>query len=136
MSFGFSITDFKEVIALSWRLYTSLKEAPQDLKDLAKDLATVYGVLNHVLDDIKCVTAHGEGRVKMLQTMIAGLKATLNEVQVLVDKFRPLAADQAKPEQLWLKIKWVVGHSKLKRIRQDISLHISSFTLLMTSMGK
>lgn len=140
MSFGVSVTDLKEAISLSWRLYTSLKDAPQEIKDLAKDLATVYGVLNHVQDDIEAtesaILSHGEDRQKMLRSMTEGLKTTLVEIQGIVDKFRPLSAGSTKPEQLWIRLKWVVGQKKLKRVRQDISFHISSFTLLMTSMGK
>ncbi|KAJ9625386.1 hypothetical protein H2204_010359 [Knufia peltigerae] len=139
MSFGFSITDFKEVIKLSWDLYVSLKEGPEEIKNIARDLATIYGVLNHIHDDISgddsAIKAHGEGRVKMLQTMTLKLKATLDEVQRLVDKFRPMAATSKIPEQLWIKVKWVAGQKRIKRIHQDISFHISSFNLLMTSMG-
>jgi len=140
MSFGFSLTDFKEVIKISWDLYESLKECPQEIKDLSRDFATVYGVLNHVENDLgakeSAIRCHGEGRLKMLQTMILGLKGTIAEVQKLVDKFRPMAIESKKPEQLWLKLKWTVGQKRIKRVRQDLSFHISSFTLLMTSMGK
>jgi hypothetical protein len=140
MSFGFSLTDFKEVIKLSWQLYESLRDGPQDIKDLARDLTTVYGVLNHIEDDLgskeSAIRAHGKGRMKMLQTMTLGLKATLDEVQRLVDKYRPMAAGSKRPEQLWIKIKWLTGQKKIGRIHRDISFHISSFTLLMTTMGK
>jgi len=140
MSFGFSITDFKEVIKLSWGLYEALNEGPQEIRDLAKDFTTVYGVLNHIEVDLEAkessIRAHGETRLKMLQAMTQDLKRTIKEVQKLVDKFRPMAAESITPDQLWLRLKWTVGQKKITRIRQDISFHISSFTLLMTSMGK
>jgi hypothetical protein len=140
MSFGFSITDFKEVIKLSWDLYKALKDGPEDIRNIARDLTIVYGVLNHIEDDLQskdsAIKAHGEGRMKMLQSMTANLKATLDQVQKLVDKFRPMASGAKVTEQLWIKVKWVAGQRKIKRLHQDISFHISSFNLLMTSMGK
>ncbi len=140
MSFGVSVTDLKEVIQLSWRLYVSLKDGPEEIKSIARDLTTVYGVLNLIQADLElsdsAIKAHGEERVKMLHTMILGLKATLNEVQKFLDKFRPMAAGSKITEQLWVKVKWVVGQRKIKRIHQDVSFHVSSFNLLMTSMGK
>jgi hypothetical protein len=140
MSFGFSITDFKEVIKLSWDLYKALKDGPEDIRNIARDLTIVYGVLNHIEDDLQskdsAIKAHGEGRMKMLQSMTANLKATLDQLQKLVDKFRPMASGAKVTEQLWIKVKWVAGQKKIKRLHQDISFHISSFNLLMTSMGK
>lgn len=139
MSFGVSITDLKEAISLTWGLYNSLKDAPQEIKDLAKDLATVYGVINQIQDDLNAtksnILAHGEDRLKMLQSMTQGLNATLREVQDVVDKFRPMT-EVPKSERLWMKLKWVVSQKRIKRVRQDLSFHISAFTLLMTSMGK
>ena len=141
MSFGFSVTDFKEIIKLSWNLYESLKDCPHEIRDLAKDFTTIYGVLTHIEHDLQsekesAIRGRGEAGMKMLQTMTLQLKATIFEVQKLVDKFRPMAAESKKPEQLWLKLKWTVGQKKINRIRQDIAFHISGFTLLMTSMGK
>ncbi len=139
MSFGFSITDLTEVIKLSWNLYTALKDGPEDIKNIARDLTTVYGVLNHIQDDLQsrdsAIKSHGEGRMKMLRSMTVNLKATLGEVQKLVDKFRPMAAGSKVSEQLWIKVKWIAGQHKIKRLHQDISFHISSFNLLKTSIG-
>lgn len=139
MSFGVSIMDLKEAISLSWGLYNSLKDAPQEIKDLAKDLATVYGVINQIQDDLNAtessILEHGEERLKMLQSMTKGLNATLHEVQDVVSKFRPMV-ESPNPERLWMKIKWMATQKKIKRVRQDLSFHISAFTLLMTSMGK
>lgn len=140
MSFGFSITDLTEVIKSSWDLYTALKDGPEDIKNIARDLTTVYGVLNHIQDDLQsrdsAIKSHGEGRVKMLRSMTVNLKATQEQVQKLVDKFQPMAAGSKISEQLWIKVKWITGQQRIKRLHQDISLHISSFNLLMTSMGK
>ncbi|KAJ9604697.1 hypothetical protein H2200_010811 [Cladophialophora chaetospira] len=139
MSFGFSITDLKEVIKLSWDLYTALKDGPEDINNIARDLTTVYGVLNQIQNDLEsrhsAIKSHGEGRLKMLRSMTINLKATLDQVQKLVDKFRPMAAGSKLSEQLWIKVKWIAGQHKIKRLHQDISFHISSFNLLMTSMG-
>ena len=140
MSFGFSLSDFIEVTKLSWRLYESLKDGPQDIKDLARDLTTVYNVLNHIQDDLgsreSAIKSHGEGRLDMFQMMTTRLRATLDEIQKLVDKFRPMAAESRAPEQLWIRVRYVARQKKIKRIHQDISFHISSFSLLMGSMAK
>jgi hypothetical protein len=140
MSFGFSITDLKEVIKLAWNLHESLKQCPQEIKDLSRDFATVHGVLNQIEHDLvaknSAIRAHGEARLNLLNSLVLGLKLTMVELQKLVDKFRPIAADSKNLEQLWLKMKWTVGQKRVSRIRQDISYHVSSLTLLMTSMGK
>jgi hypothetical protein len=140
MSFGFSATDLKEVIQLSWRLYEGFKDGPEDIKNISRDMTTVYGVLTHIEDDLQlrdsAIKAHGDGRMKMLHTMILGLKATLDEVQKILDKFRSMAAGSKISEQFWIKVKWIVGQRKIKRIHYDISFHIASFSLLMNSMGK
>jgi len=125
---------------LSWRLYEQLNNAPKELKSLGKDLATVYGVLNHIQNDLEAkessIASQGEDRMKMLESMVKGLQATLEEIQALVDKFQPMSAETKTPEQLWIRLKWAVGYKKIKRIHQDISFHIAGLNLLLTSMGK
>ena len=141
MSFGCSVGDLIAVTKLAWKLYETLKECPQEIKDLGHDLATIHGVLSHIQDDLEsnesAIRAHGEGRIKMLDSMVKNLMATLKETEKAVDKFRPLAAgSKLSMQQVQIKLKWVVGQKKIKRIHQDVSLHISAFNLLLTSMGK
>jgi hypothetical protein len=57
MSFGVAIGDFVAVMNLAWRLhqdfYRVLQDCPQDIKDLSRDLATIYGVLKHIQEDLE-----------------------------------------------------------------------------------
>ena len=118
MSFGFYLNDFGGVIKLSWRLYEALKDGPQEITILARDLTTVYGVLSHIEDDLEsndsAIKANGEERLKMLQAMTTGLKTTLEEVQKLVDKFKPIAARSKTPEQLWIQLRYLSGQRNIK----------------------
>jgi hypothetical protein len=140
MSFGSSIGDIIAVGQLAWSLYEALKQCPRELKDLSRDLATVYGVLHHLEDDLKSsdssIKAHGEERIKLLNSMVLDLKTTLYEVQKVIDKFRPAAAESKSMEQLWIKLKYTIGRTKIKRLHQDIAFHISGLNLLLTSIGK
>jgi|SRR6266480_4177872 len=145
MSFGFSPSDVVAVARLAWDLYKVLKDCPEDVEKISKDLATVYGILNHIKEDLdaseSAIKAHGEHRIRLLETMVRDLNKTLNEVNKMVERYRHLSRADGKntvnkKDQIWVKVKWVVGQKKIKRVHQDISLHISRFGLLMTSMGK
>jgi hypothetical protein len=144
MSFGCSVGDFIAVMNLAWTLhqdcYKVLKDCPQEIKDLSRDLATVYGVLKHIQEDLESsdssIKAHGEERIKLLQTMVTNLDTTLTDLQKLVLGFRILAVDARKRDQLLLKFKWLVGQRKVGKIHQDLVFHISSFNLILASMGK
>lgn len=141
MSFGYSVLDLVAVTKLAWTLYETLQECPREIKDIARDLATLYGVLNHIQHDIESdesdIKTHGEGRMKMLDAMLKNLTATLNDIEKAVNRFRPLAAGfKTSMQQIHVKFKWIVCQKKIKRIQQDLSFHISTFNLLLTSMGK
>lgn len=141
MSFGYSVGDLIAVTKLAWRLYEALEQCPQEIKDLGRDLATLYGVLSHIQQDVEsdesAIRAHGEGRLKMLDSMVKNLVATLDDIEKMVDKYRPLAAgSKSSMQQLHVKLKWLVGQKKINKMHQDISFHISAFNLLLTSMGK
>jgi hypothetical protein len=99
------------------------------LKDLSRDIATVYGVLHHIEEDLKStgshIKGHGEERMKLLKSMTLNLKLTLIEVQKITDKFRHVAAESKSIEQLWIKLKYTIGRSKSNefiRIYPSISL--------------
>jgi hypothetical protein len=144
MSFGFAIGDLIAVTDLAWKLhqncYKVLQDCPQEIKDISRDLATVYGVLKHIQEDLKSnnssIKAHGEGREKLLQTMTANLNATLEELQKLISSFHPLAADASMRKQLCEKLRWLGKQKKISKIRLDITFQISSFNLMLASMGK
>ncbi|KAK4445332.1 hypothetical protein QBC34DRAFT_413345 [Podospora aff. communis PSN243] len=135
MSFGFSLTDFKEAIVLCKRLHDGIKDAPDEIKGIAKDVATLHGVLAQIQDDItsdeSTLKAHGEARVKLLQSMGTNVKATLEEIQSFVERF--LTA--AEPRQILRRVQWMGSQRKMKKLQQDLLFHVSSFHLLMTTMG-
>ncbi|OCL12595.1 hypothetical protein AOQ84DRAFT_419184 [Glonium stellatum] len=143
MSFGFAIGDFIAVMDLAWNLhqncYKVLQDSPQEVKELSRDLATIYGVLKHIQEDWESsdssIKAHGEGREKLLQTMVTNLNETLSSLQKLVSSFHPLASDASMRKQLREKLRWLSSQRKIGRIRQDITFHISSFNLILASMG-
>ena len=144
MSFGFSIGDFIAVTNLAWKLhqdcYKVLQDCPQEIRDLSRDLATVYGVLRHIQEDLdssgSSIKAHGEGRAKLLQAMVANLDKTLKNLQQLVSSFQHLALDSRRRDQFLSKLKYLVCQKKISRIHQEISFHISSFNLMLASIGK
>jgi DNA repair ATPase RecN len=145
MSFGFSPGDVFAAATLAWKLYEALKDGPAEVEKISKDLTTVYSILSHVKEDLdaseSAILAHGEHRIRMLETMVRDLNKSLSEVNKMVEEYRNLhiAHDKSmvkKKSQIWVRIKWVVGQKRIKRIHKDISLHISRFSLLMTSMGK
>jgi len=145
MSFGFSPSDIVAVARLAWSLYEALKDCPEEVEKISKDLATVYGILNHVKEDVdtseSIIKAHGDERMLLLETMVRDLEKTLGEVKKLVERYRHLGTTHvetttSKRDQMWIRMKWVVGQRKIKRVHQDISMHISRFGLLMTAMGK
>ncbi|RYP27720.1 hypothetical protein DL767_007557 [Monosporascus sp. MG133] len=137
---GLSPSDFKEAIRLSWKLYDALKNAHEEVKDLAKDFAILSGVLNQIQADLDKgsdseIAAHGERRIKLLESITADLMRTLAEAQTLVDKFQPLATAGRISDDVWRKIKFMMAQRKIHAIQKSITAHISAFGLLLTSMG-
>ncbi|KAH7134131.1 hypothetical protein EDB81DRAFT_803238 [Dactylonectria macrodidyma] len=137
---GLSLSDIKEAIKLSWKFYDALKNAPNEAKDMAKDFAILSGVLNQIQDDLNrgndsAIAAHGERRMRLLESITADLMQTLAEVQTLVDKFRPLVEAGRMSEEIWRKIKFKMSQTKIHSIQKSITAHISAFSLLLTSMG-
>jgi hypothetical protein len=144
-SFGFSPGDVALAAKLAWSLYEALRDCPEEVEKISKDLTTVYGILNHIKEDLDAsessIKAHGKDRMKILEEMVRDLEKSLDEVKKLVERYRHLGKGDGKStlnrkEQMWVRMKWVVGQKKIKRVHQDISLHISRFSLLMSSMGK
>jgi hypothetical protein len=70
--------------------------------------------------------------------MISNLGETLEKLQVHVLQYQRLAAKTPwkDPKVLRDKIKWIVDRKKIGGIRQELTFHISSFNLLLASMGK
>jgi hypothetical protein len=146
MSFGFAIGDLIGVANLAWQLYQNcyrvIQDSPQDIKELIRDLSTIYGVLKRIEEDLasndSVIKSHGERRTQLLQSMISNLRATLIKLQELVLRYQRLAAKKGwkNPEVLRDKFKWIVDQRKIGGIRQDLTFHISSFQLLLASMGK
>ncbi|RYP46705.1 hypothetical protein DL768_007138 [Monosporascus sp. mg162] len=137
---GLSPSDFIEATKLSCKLYDALKNAPKEVKDLAKDFAILSGVLKQIQADLDKgsdseIAAHGERRIKLLESITADLMRTLAEAQMLVDKFRPLATADRTSEEVWKKIKFMMAQRKVHAIQKSITAHISAFSLLLTSMG-
>jgi hypothetical protein len=145
MSFGFSPGDVVAAAKLAWSLYEALRDCPEEVEKISKDMTTVYGILNHIREDLdtseSSIKAHGEDRMKLLAVMIRDLEKTLVEVKKLVERYQHLSRSDGKStvnskNQIWMRMKWVIGQKKIKRVHQDISLHISRFGLLMSAMGK
>src|SRR3954462_13787637 len=99
MSFGFAIGDFIAVMNLAWKLHQDLfkviQDCPQEIKDLSRDLAILYGVLKHIQEDVdssdSSIKAHGEGRLNLLQAMVTNLGTTLGSLHQLISSFKLLA---------------------------------------------
>jgi hypothetical protein len=144
MSFGIATGDFVAVMNLAWRLhqdfYKVLQDCPQEIKDLSRDLATIYGVLKHIQEDLESdesiIQSHGQGRRDLMQSMVKNLNETLKGLQKLVSNFHSLAVEGRRRDQMWSKVKWVVSQKKISRIHQDLTFHTASFNLILTSMGK
>jgi hypothetical protein len=144
MSFGVAIGDFVAVMNLAWKLhqdfYKVLQDCPQDIKDLSRDLATIYGVLKHIQEDLESeesiINFHGQGRRDLMQSMVKNLNETLEGLQKLVFKFHSLAVEGSRKKQMWSRVQWVVNQRKISRIHQDLTFHTASFNLILTSMGK
>lgn len=140
-----SVGDVLAVATLARNLYELLKDCPDEVERISKDLAIVYGILHHITEDLvtpeSAIKAHGENRIRMLEAMVKDLHKTLDQIKKLVERYRHLdhrdgKTTASKMDQVWMRLKWVIGERKIKRLHQDISIHISRFGLLMTSMGK
>src|SRR5207247_6254778 len=122
------------------KLYQScnvLRDSPQDIKELGRDLSTVYGVLKRTEEDLAAtdsvIKSHGERRTQLLRSMINNLGETLEKLQVHVLQYQRLAANKTPwkdPKVLLDKIKWIGDRKKIGGIRQGLTFHISSFNLL------
>ncbi|KAI9775400.1 MAG: hypothetical protein M1839_001255 [Geoglossum umbratile] len=143
MSFGFAIGDFIATANLTWRLhqdcYKVIQDCPQDIKELARDLATIYGVLKHIEEDLESagsvIKSHGERRGQLLQSMVMNLQDTLERLHKLVFRYQKIANRKDLRSNLWDKVRWIGEQKKVGKIRQDLAFHISSFNLILASMG-
>lgn len=146
MSFGYAIGDLVGVANLAWQLYQNcyrvIQDSPQDIKELARDLSTVYGVLKRTEEDLastdSVIKSHGERRTQLLQSMISNLGATLEKLKESVLTYQRLAAKKGwkDPKVIRDKVKWIVDQKRIGKIRHELTFHISSFNLLLASMGK
>ncbi|KAI9780887.1 MAG: hypothetical protein M1839_006514 [Geoglossum umbratile] len=137
------VGDLVAAANLAWQLhqecYKVIQDCPQDIKDLSRDLATIYGVLKHIQEDLESVESviksHGERRSQLLQSMVANLQVTLDELHKLVSKYQEIAVQRGWRKNLWDKLKWAGEQKKINRLRQDLAFHIGSFNLIFASMG-
>jgi hypothetical protein len=147
MSFGFAIGDFIAVANLAWQLhencYKVIKDCPHEFKELVRDLSTVYGVMKRIEEDYNsqgsAIKAKGEQREELLHSMLKNTQVSLEKLRNIIHKYQGIATKRgwrATKETLWSKIQWLNDRPTILRIRQDLAFHITSFNLLLTSMGK
>jgi cob(I)alamin adenosyltransferase len=100
MSSGFSPSDVVSAAKLACNLYKVLKDCPEDVEKISRDLVTVYGILNQIKEDLdtseSTIKAHGEHRIRLLETMVRDLNKTLNKVNKMVEQYRHLGRADGK----------------------------------------
>ena len=78
----------------------------------AKDeLETLVYLIQQGLWNDSAISAHGERRMGLLESIATDLMQTLAKVQTLVDKFR-LVEVRGTSEEIWRKIKFEMSQTK------------------------
>jgi len=89
MSFGFGISDFVTVPQLAWQVYSSLKDAPEDHKNLLDDVLSLHEVLTQVDDKVERQKDSLDAREwAQLQDITKRCKEALEDIRNMLQKYR------------------------------------------------
>src|ERR1700722_7813857 len=127
MSFGFSVGDFINVLALAWKVYKSCKDSCDDFKNISGEVAGLHIVLLETKD---FVTEHGEtlsaDRAAHLSTLGKGCNGVLTDLEVLLKRYQSLGS---KTQRTWERLRW--GTEDIAQLRE----RLISQTLLLTAFN-
>lgn len=134
MSFGFSVGDFVTIGQLTWNVYKGCKAAPQEFQELAREFSSLHTILHELEDEAKTplslLNRRGAERRSELDTLLANLSATLENVEDIVDRYHSLGRDQKKT---WDRVKFAT--QDLADLRSRLQSHISGINLFISSLS-
>ncbi|KAJ7658970.1 hypothetical protein B0H17DRAFT_1096429 [Mycena rosella] len=123
MSFGFGLGDIVLVMNLTWKLYKSCKESPEDFRRMSIELMSLHAVLCETRDYLE---EHGEeladSRKYRLSMLMDNCQSPLLDLEALYLRYESLST---QAQRSWDRVRF--GLKDLSDVRQRL---ISSTTLL------
>jgi hypothetical protein len=141
MSFGFGVGDIILVSQMSWRIWqactTGRKSATGELRELESDLWGVSTGLERLASSMIAALGgqeHNQQGCSDLKIPVDACKATLLEVDALLEKYRPSLAKAesdaglkkwaSRAKQSWRQVLWTNEKDTIVRLRARLCFHL------------
>ncbi|KAF5694511.1 oxidoreductase like [Fusarium denticulatum] len=135
MSFGFGVGDFIAVGELCWKIYTRVykvsRDAPEELRALIQELGNLSNTVNLLNEEIRdqeeWIKRAGERRLEYTCKVMGQVKATLQKMDRLADKYAELGKGDGlegsrRPFRIqWNRVKFAFEVSSINELRHRIS---------------
>ncbi|KAF5590854.1 hypothetical protein FPANT_5885 [Fusarium pseudoanthophilum] len=134
MSFGFGVGDFIAVGELCWKIYTRVykvsRDAPEELRALIQELGNLSNTVNllneEVQDQEEWMKRAGERRLEYTCKVMGQVKATLQKMDQLADKYAELGKGgglegSRRPFRIqWNRVKFAFEVSSINELRAKL----------------
>ncbi|KAF5632436.1 uncharacterized protein FTJAE_7546 [Fusarium tjaetaba] len=134
MSFGFGVGDFIAVGELCWKIYTRVykvsRDAPEELRALIQELGNLSNTVNllneEVRDQEEWIKRAGERRLEYTCKVMGQVKATVQKMDRLADKYAELGKGDAlegsrRPFRIqWNRVKFAFEVSSINELRAKL----------------
>ncbi|KAF5603515.1 hypothetical protein FPCIR_1256 [Fusarium pseudocircinatum] len=134
MSFGFGVGDFIAVGELCWKIYTRVytvsRDAPEELRALIQELGNLSNTVNllneEVQDQEEWIKRAGERRLEYTCKVMGQVKATLQKMDRLADKYAELGKGHGlegsrRPFRIqWNRVKFAFEVSSINELRAKL----------------
>lgn len=118
--------------------YKVAKQAPDEFRQLVRELGAFKGLLKHLHDDVHSDQSFEKrldgARQESLKRCLAQSLDTLRQLQSLLAKYRELMLRDGL--QFWVRAKWVWKQNELIELKEKIKAHTYTIQLCLTTISK
>lgn len=137
MSFGFSVSDFLNVLKLAKDWYAACRDGPGEYREIASEAKSLRFALRNLSNDAKnsrsLLSRKGAVRKNEMLKLVRNCELTFEELLMLVEKHRQLVTDRNNVMvRVWHA--YQVGSSDLDTIRGKLTFHTSVISMFLLSL--
>lgn len=133
MSFGFSLSDFLEVIDRARQTYDNYRKAPKEFHEACREISSLYAILEALEDEVKDEKSpllRTEESQQHFKEIITGCGEVLTELYSISVKYGTLGTENAK---LLHRLRF--PHKTVDELRRKLTYHTNTLSTFLETVG-
>lgn len=140
MSFGFSVSDFAQLVQLALKMVQNSRKACGEHDELTRETSSLHTVLRRVQQEVSKpespINRPGDSYREELASITSGCRMVLNVMDKVLEKYNALSDQDKSIRKLWQKVRFGNGPMvDIGDLRSKVSFYASALSLFMNMIS-